>query len=167
MTESAGVSQAVENMVTEARQLRAPSDLPSLESGPGVVWEHLVAIRTRLDRIEELLSRTIRVRTKVRAQAKTAAAEVEDAWAAQVGRSPSRKQASFGGPGDQAPRERYADADLAVLEQRRAQRQVQGLADQVEDAVEVIRMTHRGLDSMRMDLHTMMRSFSVGSSLER
>lgn len=164
MTGSVDVAEAVENMITEARQLRAPSGLPGLESGPAVVWEHLVAARTRLDRIEELLSRTLRLRTKVRSQARASAAEVDEAWAQQVGRGPSRKQASFG---DQAPRERYADADLAVLDQRRAQRQAQELADQVEDAVEIIRMTHRGLDSMRMDLHTMMRAFSVGSSLER
>lgn len=153
-------------LVDEVLNLRHGSTLPSIDQGPTEVLARLTDIRTRLDRVEEILSTVIRFRGRVQAECKVATAEAEELWAAKVV-EPSRRgrtQTEWGAP---APRERYAEADLATLEPKRKQRQLERAVDTANTAVEVIQRAHRGLDSTRQDLHLILRAMTVESQLER
>lgn len=154
-------------LIDEALQLRRGLSLPTIDQGPVAVMEQLIEVRTRLDRAEELLSIVTRFRTIVRTRNKNASGTLEEAWAARVVPTNGRRRLGSDGWGGSAPRERYAEADLATLDEKRNVRRLEILFDQVNDAVEVIRQAHRGLDSTRMDLHLILRAMSVETSLER
>lgn len=64
-------------------------------------------------------------------------------------------------------KERAADTNLAVLDQRIAARQAADLAHTCDEAVDVLRLSHRGLDGVRQDLLTILRTLAFESHLER
>lgn len=154
--------------VATARELRNVGHVPSLEHGPLPLTEMLVTVRARMDAIEVLQDEIIAFRTRARVLLKESEAAVDDKWAERVVQPPStRRRASFDGTFDTAPRERYAQADLAVLEDRRKARRRDRVMDACNDAVDRVRVTYRGLDGVRMDLHAMLRGLSVETRLER
>lgn len=168
MTTATDLNPNLEALITEALGLRSGLVLPSIDQGPVEVLERLIEVRTRLDRVEELLSRAVRFRTAVRVRLKEASGSLDEAWASKVAQPAAvRRRAASDGWGGAAPRERYAEADLATLEEKRNVRRLEQWFDQVNDAVEVIRQAHRGLDTTRQDLHLILRAMSVESSLER
>jgi hypothetical protein len=140
-------------------------ELPPVESGASEVMQRLLAVRQRLDRVEELLARATRARGRSSRAAQVAKAQADDAWdvSSQRGRAaPVRRGGEFEGP-----RERYADNNLATLDQRRATREAERLADSASECLDVVRLCHRGLDGIRQDLLTMLRAFQFESHLER
>lgn len=154
--------------VVSARQLRDVGQLPAVEHGPLPLVEMLRLVRSRMDQVESLLSEVSRFRTDARALLKEAEATVEDRWAERVVEPrAARRRASFDGSFDAAPREKYAAADLAVLEDRRKARRRDRMMDSCNDAVDQIRTAYRGLDGVRMDLHVLVRGLSVETRLER
>jgi hypothetical protein len=157
----------LERLIEEALRLRQSLPLPTIDQGPVEVLERLADVRTRLDRLEELLSIAVRIRGRLRASLKEANASVEDRWAEFVSAPSRRPRAGSDGWSGSAPRERYAEADLATLDQKRLQRRVEKASDHSNDAVDIIRQAHRGLDSTRLDLHLVLRAMSVESVLER
>jgi hypothetical protein len=167
VTTAADLNPNLEALITEALGLRSGLSLPSINQGPVEVLERLIDVRTRLDRVEELLSRAVRFRTAVRARLKEASGSLDEAWATKVAQPSARRRAASDGFGGSAPRERYAEADLATLDEKRNVRRLEQWFDQVSDAVEVIRQAHRGLDTTRQDLHLILRAISVESALER
>lgn len=157
--------EALSSRLTSVLRLRSGVKVPSLTDGPVAVLGAIRDIRVRLDQMEELLSQLIRLRGSLRRVARRAQETVDDAWAEKVaapGGRPARGDFS-----DPAPRERYALADLAVLNQRREQRVQGDLADEAAEAVEVAQLAYRGLSDMRRDMHTMLRGIEIESSLER
>jgi hypothetical protein len=108
-----------------------------------------------------LLSQVATFRARVRVALKAAAASVDDAWAERVAGTGGRgNRASFSGFED-APRERYARADTAVLGLRVVARKRERVADAIADTYDGIERVRRGLDSARYDLHAMLRVLSV------
>lgn len=157
--------EALDARITETHRLRRECQAPPMSDGPVAVLTALVDARARLDRVEELLSEVLRLRNSARRLARAAKDEVDDAWAAKVAGPGGRR--SRGDFGDPAPRERYAEADLAVLEQRRRERQYAEQLAQAEEATEFVQLAHRGLSEVRRDLHVMLRAMEVERSLER
>lgn len=153
-------------LIEESLRLRVGVSLPTIDQGPVEVLSSLIGIRSRLDRIEEILSIVVRFRGQIQSSFKSATAELEEAWAAQVS-SPSRRGRGSTDWNAPAPRERYAEADLATLDLKRRQRQWEHMFDTANVAVDVIQRTHRGLDATRMDLHLILRAMSVETALER
>lgn len=159
-----------EQHLAEAESLRYTGGLPDASLGSGEVLSRLAVIRTRLDRVDELLAEVSRFRTGARVLLKEATARVDDKWAERVAGSTatSRRKGSFVGSGEmEGPRERYARADVAVVGDRMLARRRERVMDAVGDAVEAITRVHRGLDSVRFDLHAMLKLFSVEHRLER
>ncbi len=152
-------------------ELRSGAPMPALSDGPSVIAEALVEVRSRLDRVEEQLSQLLRLRAAARRRARSAKDEVEDAWAERVAGNGSARRSrgntAMWSAGDTAPRERYAEADLAVLDQRRAERRYGEQSAHAEEAVEVVQLAHRGLSDLRRDIHVMLRAFEMENSLER
>jgi hypothetical protein len=149
--------------IDEAKALRIHRGLPSLEEGAVEVLARLADVRRNLDQAEVLLSELGRFRTGLRVALKSSVASVDDAWAEKVagtGGGSRGNRASFGGFED-APRERYARADVAVLGLRINARNRQRVFDAVNDTYDFIDGIRRGLDSTRYDLHALLRIMSI------
>ncbi len=151
--------------VTEALQLRLGVDTSRSGVAPALTLEHLQDVRRRLDRVEELLTRGIRVRARAQRAAAAAQAAVDDAWDAAI-RKVRAAPVQAGGEYSSA-RERHAEANLAVLDLRHAARRAHETAHHCEEAVEVIRVAHRGLDGVRGDALAVLRTLAFESHLER
>lgn len=146
--------------VEKAQQKRYRGGLPDPALGAAVVLQRLSTVRLCLDEVEDLLVDVARFRTGMRVLFKEASAKADDKWAEQVASNGGRRRASFGSEID-APRERYARADLATIEERRLARSRERVLDAVSDAYSVIDQIRRGLESVRMDLHALLRMLSA------
>lgn len=157
----------LQTRVTEVRELRDVPPLPDLEHGPLPIYEQLREVRARMDQVEVILNEVLSFRTRARALLREAEATVDDKWAERVTQPRQNRRKSFDGSFDAAPREKYAEADLAVLSDRKKARKRERIMDACGDAVDQIRTAYRGLDGVRSDLHLMMRGLSVETRLER
>lgn len=163
-----GAEAKLREAVDVARKLRDVGALPPIEHGPVAVLSMLQLVRVRLDEVETVLSQVSSFRTGARALLREAEASVDDKWAESVGQAPASapNRASFSGF-ETAPRERYAKADVAVLGERRAARKRGRVLDAASDALDQIRLAHRGLDGIRMDLHLLLRAQGIEGRYER
>lgn len=143
-----------------AQALRYLDGLPHPSLGASEVLRRLSAVRVRLDEVDGLLVEVAQFRTGVRVLFKEASAQLDDRWAAHVSGNGRPRRASFGSEID-APREKYARADLATLDDRRLSRDRERVLDASEDAYRIIEKIFRGLDSVRMDLHALLRLMSA------
>lgn len=150
--------------VVESFELRAVG-LPEGNPGPQELMESLRLIRTRVDRLEAILATAVRIRGRAGRAHEAARAVATDAWntASRATRTGQQRQnTDF-----IAPRERYADADLATLEERREERNAREVLSVAEESLEVIRIAHRGLDGLRRDLDALLQAQRVERSVER
>jgi hypothetical protein len=150
--------------VSEATELRTGASLPVPGAGLSEIAAGLLATRQRLDRVEELLAQALRVRGRIARHSLTMTAVADDAWdmaVRQIATAPSIR-----GPEFQGPRERYAEANLLILEHRRAARAADGLLSEASEAHDVLRLLHRGLDGLRQDHVTLLRAIQFATSLE-
>jgi len=161
----ADLPQVLDLYIAQVRALRDLPVLPGPGHAPADVLEHLHEIRSRLDRVEELLSNTLRLRAAAQRNAVIASGEVDDAWDLAIRRlraAPVQSGGEF-----TSARERHAEANLAVLDARHAARRAVQTAHRCEEAAEVIRLAHRGLDGARADILTVLRTLAFESHLER
>lgn len=159
------VRAALSSYVAEALNLRFSGALPTSAASVADMLDALLDVRQRLDRVEELLTKVIRLRARVHRAATLTTATVDESWdrAVQAQRTaPVSRGDNFSGP-----RERYAEANLTVLEERRAARIATELASHADEAHDVIRLVHRGLDGVRHDHLTILRAVQFETSLDR
>ena len=160
-------SSQLEDMVNEAVELRFSSEgLPAGQVTPAMAQEVLLDTRKRLDRVEELLVRVLRLRGRAKQISESRKHEVADAWSKalnDIANSPQRKT----GYDYSSAKERYSEADLSVIDLRMKEREATEFADQTQTAYDVIRTCHRGLDTLRGDCVAYLRSLQFESSLER
>ncbi len=159
------VEAALDEHVAEVLAIRYGVDLPEVGTDPRTVLQSLQHTRRSLDRVEELLSRTVRIRARAQRMATHAGNVFDDAWdtAAQQRRT---NPVVHGGEYSSA-RERTAEANLATLDLRVGARSTAELAHRCDEAVEVIRLAHRGLESVRQDHLAVLRALQFESSLDR
>lgn len=149
---------------TEAKQLRdgLPA-MPDTHAAPYEVHDYLLDVRRRLDRVEHLLGAAARVRSAARGFATRAGYEADDEWDAaivKINNRPVVREFS-------SARERAAEANLATLDARRRARESAAYLAIADDAVESLRLIHRGLDGVRHDTLTILRLVQFESHLER
>jgi len=161
--DDAAFEQAVSAWRIRVADLRAGLTLPALGDGPGGLLEVLVDVRSRLDQVEEFLTQLTRLRGAARRAARQAKDAADDGWNASV-TGGQRRRGDFG---EAAPRERYAQADLAVLDRRREERRMAYRVSVAEEAVELTQLAYRGLSDTRRDLHVLLRAIEIEHSLER
>lgn len=150
--------------VTDALVLRMTMPLPA-DLGVTDVLAALHELRRRLDRTEELLSRAIRVRASLVRSATIATVAADDAWD-QALLAHRNAPVQAGGEYSSA-KERYAYANLDILDLRRTARAATALASRGDETVEVVRLCHRGLDGARNDLLATLRALAFESHLDR
>lgn len=164
------LSQLEEQMlswVKEALDLRFAQnggEYLSTEHGSNPVLNGLLSVRGRLDRVEELLSMATRARGRVGRAVAVAKAVNDDRWDVEVRAEGARpmRQGEF-----VAPREKYANANLETLNEKRDFRAAERLYSFADEAYEVIRTVYRGLDNVRQDHLAVIRHLSWESNLER
>lgn len=150
--------------VSEASELRFAAGSLALGSNVEEMMASLIAARQRLDRVEELLVRVLRVRDRARRGSVAAEAEANDQWDQALHQLNSRPRGLRGEY--EGPRERYADANLAVLDFKRQARDAASLVSLAEEGYEALRIMHRGLDGLRQDLVTILRAQQFVNHLE-
>lgn len=163
----------LKSWIEEAVNLRygRSEDMPELSPytdllAPFQVVEQLTFIRQRLDRIEELLVLSVRAKASLRRAHQQAKDEHQQAWDRHVTdssavRRPVLTQEYVTG------KEKFAEANLATFELQRKERKAGEILSFAEEAAEVIRQLHRGLDSTRQDLLTQVKAMQMESHLER
>ena len=157
---------ALDGYTSEALTLRFAADpLPGSHATPQQILGALTDTRRRLDRLEELLGFAIRLRAATHRVHAQATATHDDAWDAAV---VDERNAPVARGGDYtSARERHAYANLAVLDHRHTQRRAADLLSSCDEAVDLLKLTHRGLDGVRHDLGTILRTITFESTLER
>lgn len=163
--EAAKTRETLNSYIEEVYRLRFNADVSKPGEGPSEILARLMTTRKSLDRIEELFMSCLRVKAKANRMKDSAQATVEDEWDQAV--MNTRSATVVRGSDMIGPRERYANANLATLATRRNARSVAELASVADEAVDVIRVAYRGLDSVRQDLNTVLRTLQFESSLER
>lgn len=145
--------------VEEALAIRAQSGSCVVPSDPVSGLDALVQVRASLDRLEEILSRATRARGRVLRATTHAKALADDRWD-EIAKNTRHQEFT-------ATREKYADINLETLEERRTARAAEHLLSAVNEAYEIIRLAHRGLEGVRQDYLAMLRTLSFESHLER
>lgn len=163
-TAAAEMSAALQALVVEACTLREDVTLPAAGADVAMLLNGLRATRERLDRVEELLVRAMRLRGQLERHAWSVTADADEQWARAVRHIVTAPLTR--GPEFQGPRERYAEADLATLEVRRSARAAESLLAEATDVREVLKVLHRGLDGVRQDHVTALRATQFALSLE-
>ncbi len=116
-------------------------------------------MRGHLDSLESLLDNAISLRGSTARKVRDLHDATEDAWDKKA--TGARKHEFEGA------RERYAEFNLAVLEQRQTERQMARLADLAKETEDRIRLIHRGLNDVRQDCLSAIRYLQFESSMER
>lgn len=158
----------VMSWVTEALELRhgAAGDPEGPIKGwtanpPSEVTAVLLRVRSRSDRVDELLSKVTQARGRAKRTQDQAAFVAEVAlMTATTQRAARRVEFSSG-------REREAEAKLDSLEERRIAHQANRLVNVTNEAYEVINQAHWQLDAIRKDLRATLHALQFESSLER
>lgn len=159
-----------EQLGTHVEQVFALRDveLPDGSPGPHELMGVLREVRGRVDRVEAILATCVRIRGRAARAAEAATAAAQDAWDSASlqtrTRQPGRPQQNTDFI---APRERYADANLMILNERRAEREAREVLSVAEESLEVVRIAHRGLDGLRRDLDALLQAQRVERSIER
>jgi len=162
------LEQRVLTWVTEALELRhgaaGDPDGPikgSPQETPVEIQNLLRRVRTRSDRVDELLSKATLARGRARRAKEEAAFAADRALSeAAVQRAARRVEFSSG-------KEREAEAKLDSFEERRIAHQGDRLVSVTQDAYEVISQVHWQLDGIRKDLRAQLHALQFESSLER
>lgn len=152
--------------IEETLELCLSYKMPDIDSDPvSVAAITLADVRQRLDRVDTLLSNTIRLRARAYRMLATVKAEAEDAWDAAA----MKRRAAPVQRGDEfySAREREAEANLATLDKRIGVRKATEVAHLCDEAHDVIRIHHRGLDRVRADVLALLRAAQFESHLER
>lgn len=162
MTATDKIKSTLDGYVAEALQLRFDAQPPKPDASSAVLIDTLTDARIRLDRIEELYSKALQLRGQARRAAAISDAVAKDAsaQAAHANRQVRRDDYTTG-------EERHAEVMLQVMQEIRAARELELLRQQCDEAVELLRLTHRGIEGVRQDVLALIRLFQFESTLDR
>lgn len=146
----------------EAQELRKIA-VPSLGSGPERYRQALLVTRASLDRMEEILLQTMRLRGGMQRKAAECEHAAEDRW------NTLAEQASrtSGSRDYEGAKERYARFEVQCFEVNREARQWRLASDLATDLAEQIRTMHFGLKDVRGELIEHLRAFVLETNLDR
>lgn len=150
-----------EAVVEEALALSTVS-VPDVAASPGELVEHLVSLRGRLDRVAEIQAAALIQRSVAELRWRRAQVLAAEAWDREASKAQVVKRQEFEGA-----KERYSRFNLAVLEERKRERELRDEYDIWCAAYESIRTFYFRLDGSRMDIHIRLRTLAWELSLER
>lgn len=156
------VKAAVKVILEEALSLRQAIEV-NFSSADEDLAEARQDIRRKIDRLEELLNVVVRIRYSYKRSVEKDQFELDEAWDRAV--RDSKPKVAFGSDMI-APRERYADANLKTLEQHRKLNESKEVLSHVQEAEEVVRNCYKGLDGLRLELSSVIKSRSIPHASE-
>jgi len=162
--EAEQIIEQMESLMAEAVELRHKVDLPKLTDQPSEIVERLQQARQAQDRLEEILRVAGRIKALTQRQKSAFEAVADDAWAtslSHIRQVPTFRSDYVG------PREKYAEADLSTMTQRRDLRQAEDLLSHVTEAYDFIRTAYFGLNGVRDDIKDVLRIAASESRMER
>jgi len=133
---------------------------------PQSVVSALLGLRGHLDRINEIMILFLRARNQTLRAKQQLELDAEIAWDQASQQQRSRRPQGAGNDWV-APRERYADASLSTLEQKRAAYQAGVIHSLVVEAFDVSKLINDSVDGSRRDLLAIIHGLRVESSLDR
>lgn len=155
--------QRVAKLVDEATVLRGSIVLVDPQAPMASIMDALMDVRQRLDRVENLLTESLRIRLVGRIILDHTRAEADDAWdVATVKARNAAARDEFS-----SAKERAARSNLEVLELRRSERRQVDSVARYDSAVETIKIKMRGLADIRQDILTIIKGKQFESTLDR
>jgi hypothetical protein len=148
-------------LVEEAETLRFGIDAGDSLTFSGV-YERLLSVRQRQDRIEGIMASLTRVASDIDQGVADRKAALEDKWNSEATKSKVGFQW-----GDAAPRERYARYSLQTVKEQVELRRAEKLQRQVRTALTLVKMFHEGLEGIRWTLNTILKGMTVDTKVER
>lgn len=161
MTDFPDLDPKLASMVTEAASHRWDVKIDDIGDSPSELYEGIVKLRGHQDRIEQIVVDLMRLRGRVSQAVSDRKALVDDGWDNEVVGATTFKIS------DPAPRERYAHYNLKVMSKTVELRKAQKALGDVETALEIVRMYHRGIDSTRREFEARIRALTYETRLER
>lgn len=161
------VPEIMSDYIKEAVELRYSAIKVDENADMSVLLKALQDYRARLDRIEYLLVRAVIRKGDALRAFKQAQNEATDVWDKRLSEIKDKKTVSLVAMQEfTAPREKYATANLASVEERQASRQAEEVLSWTEETVDALQKMYRGLDSSRQDILTRIKSIPMVNSME-
>ncbi len=154
-----------DGIAEQALDLRFGVKIPVHPAAPSVVFDALLDVRSRLDHVDELLAKALRMHAAVQDALSLATAQHADAWDTEIDRlrnSPVRRGDEYA-----TARERHAAANLATMELQHKVRATERVARQCQSAVDLVRLVNRGLEGVRQDLRLWLDGLKYEAHLDR
>lgn len=151
--------------VEEVLRLRLEASIPHSSAIPQAVLDSLLDVRAKSDRVEAISIQVMRMRHRAARKVASLKASVDDAWSQAI--VDVKKAGARSGDQYEGPRERYAQADLAVLTLKRESRKAEELLSILDEASDVIKTALRGLNEVIQDHRIWLRTIQVQSYIEK
>lgn len=162
-----GLAERMDPLVAEARELRSTlPPMPDTHASVADMHDYLLDVRRRMDRIEYIVGLVARIRAAVKRLAVSTGEAADDAWdeaIVAVRNKPVRRANEE----YSSARERAAEANLDIFAIRREARNAAENLAHADEALDAVRLIHRGLDGVRHDTLTVLRLVQFESSMER
>lgn len=166
-SQTKSIPEQMAEYLKEAAELRYSAATPGDKADQAELVRALQDIRTRLDRIEYLMVRAVIRKGDAYRALKNVQEQSSNKWDEKLISAKDKKAANLVSAQEfVAPREKYASANIATLEERREVRIAEDTFSWTETSVDALQKMYRGLDSARQDLLTRIKTIPVVNGME-
>lgn len=158
-----GVRDFCDTAMTEALGLRFVEGTVGPHSAPSAVMEELWDVRVRMERVEELLLQSYRLKEKLKRSHAAAKAIYDDEFDTELHRLNNSIEARMGE--FTAAKDKSAKINLKLIVQIRAVREMDELHQIATETYYYIRTIHSGLETLKRDLDSVIRVYQIESSI--
>jgi len=156
----------LEESIQKASELRfsVTQYVPASNAPPDEVLTAMLGIRGVLDALDEVVVHVLRLRGRARLVASEKQFAFESEWDRELDkiRSARTTRSEYTGA-----KERMSEANLATYDAHHLAVRAERVAAYADSAADIVRKLHRDVDSLRHDLHTIIRSRAFESNLDR
>lgn len=164
---SKSIPQLMSEYLKEAVELRYNAPIAKADDDTSIMLAVLQDYRARLDRIEYLMVRAIIRKGDASRTFKAAQNDASDKWDESLSQIKEKKTVSLVAAQEfTAPREKYATANMASIEERQAARKAEEVLSWTEETVDALQKMYRGLDSARQDLLARIKAVPMVNAME-
>lgn len=157
------IQEFCNEVIDEVTELRFVPSKVGPHSQPIAVMEELWDVRGRLDRVEELLLETYRLKEKFKRSHAMAKSVLEQKWDESF-KEVQKNPRSITGEYSSA-RERAVEVNLMVFGYVKAEKVQEALYSIVNETYTYVRMIHNGIDAYKQDLQAIIRVYQIESSI--
>lgn len=149
--------------MTEALSMRFVEGTVGPHSAPGAVMEELWDVRVRMERVEELLLQSYRLKEKLKRSHAAAKAILDDDRDTELHRLNTNITARMGEYTSKD--DKLATIKLKLLKQVKAERDANELSQIATETYYYLKTIHSGLENLKRDLDAVIRVYQIESSI--